>query len=772
MKKFFKAIALLAAPLFVLTAHASDDDKGYYMNKTVTQSPDVKGQYTITLETFVTGTTILGESALPCDIILVLDKSSSMRDNSVYEYTAVSGTSFTYNDLNDKNYYYQHDDGYYYRVRRGGDWRNGYYAYYRVGDVTYYFHNDGDGTINRTQPTNVTSQYGKIINNRTLYTRSNVGTRMAVLKSAAQDFIDVVAEKAKGNDGEWGGTGENQDIDHRICVISYDNNSTLELGMKEVNQDNLSALANSITGIAEDGSGTGPDNGLAAAVEEMAKIDPDRESNRVVVLFTDGEPYWKTGRNPDNAVGNNNQEKHEWIASHAIALAKDLKQTYGATVYTVSVTSEALAEYGDTYMHYVSSEYPCANSLTDNGTTETGGARVTSPVYYQKSDGSDLSAIFTSIATSAAADVYNLTETSMVVFDAMSEYFRVPKETNFDDIVVYTADYISTESEDAAGTRKFGPRSEPLTVVNSTDNIPEGAVAVILSATDDEGSKEVTVSGFNYAENFCGIHDLDPDHPGTNMQVKGKELIIEIPIEVDPRNEGGATLITNSPESGIYVYDENGDRKAVDKFVQPTVALPNIIIRAYGLGQNESASYTIYKLVTEIDESTIDDEGGFNFETYTDAIDPKFTPVHVILTETGDDGYTSAKIKLNSEGRYKVVEDSWAYTYSLSVGGKGAYGDYDVDNHQGDRTASTTTPDGAKVAGNAITRTICYGTQAHVNDNPENADHPFAGDGTLYDFYHTRGAGTQATHRGESAKSNWKTVIVPVNDGEEEVVTE
>ena len=91
MKHTFRYILLTVAALIPVLASAQSGTEipdpdiydGYKLTggvatKKTVGNPDSNGLYTITLETFATGTTTIVNKAIPSDIILVLDYSSSM----------------------------------------------------------------------------------------------------------------------------------------------------------------------------------------------------------------------------------------------------------------------------------------------------------------------------------------------------------------------------------------------------------------------------------------------------------------------------------------------------------------------------------------------------------------------------------------------------------------------------------------------------------------------------------------------------------------------
>lgn len=91
---------------------------------------------------------------------------------------------------------------------------------------------------------------------------------------------------------------------------------------------------------------------MANGVFQNNPIESASNRKRIVVVFTDGEP----GRSGYDSS----------IATAAIKEAYDTKNTYNATVYTVGLYKSA-SDNVTTFMNYLSSNYPKARSMTDNG---------------------------------------------------------------------------------------------------------------------------------------------------------------------------------------------------------------------------------------------------------------------------------------------------------------------------------------------------------------------------------------------------------------------
>ena len=133
-----------------------------------------------------------------------------------------------------------------------------------------------------------------------------------------------------------------------------------------------------------------------------------------------------------------------------------------------------------------------------------------------------------------------------MVQDVISEYFELPAGTTKDDIHVYTQAFTGTNAD---GSRTWGSR----TAYNA---------AVELDAT----AKKLRVSNFDFSENWVGFHTTVQGL----QEVRGRKLVIVIPIEPIMDNCWGTDLPTNDAEnSGIYVGEN-----PVAPFPVPTVDYP------------------------------------------------------------------------------------------------------------------------------------------------------------------------------------------------------
>ena len=229
-----------------------------------------------------------------------------------------------------------------------------------------------------------------------------------------------------------------------------------------------------------------------------------KDRNRVVIMFTDGEPNHVNGFDSE-------------VANDAIENAQTLKsKSYGASVYTIGIFSGA--DVGTTlpegnkdanrYMHLVSSNYPNASSMSEPGTD---GA-VKNGFYKVASDANSLGNVFTQLGEAIGKPSINL-GSNAVLTDNIASNFNVPEDAT--DVKVYTADYDGK-------SKTFGDREDFTGDVKISGNA-------------------VTVSGFNYSANFVS----DTAHPGMPDNF-GKKLIVEFVITVDRTETYGGTQPANA----------------------------------------------------------------------------------------------------------------------------------------------------------------------------------------------------------------------------------
>lgn len=425
------------------------------------------------------------------------------------------------------------------------------------GQYEYSYRNENNETVKITYNTNDSIIGGS---NPEYYTTvSGSTTRAQALKDAVTAFSEQVAEKAKGKDGI---SDTEDDVAHAIAIIGYNNPANTSTGiyigdtvhgagtaaagvygtaLQDMSTtDGVNNITASIGALKNQQgtytySGTEMANGILNAQPESRYMNEKGETirSKVVVIFTDGDP------------SNDNYDA-------PILDTYEMKNTHKATVYTVgildggnaTISPDGSIDKGDInkFMHYMSSNYQYAQSMTNPGALTNTNHATAGSYYLLASSADDLNNIFGSISSSATSggSITDLS-TSTQIRDIISPYFQLPEKADVDAIKLSYADYV--------GENTWG-KDAPLA----------GATPTI---SDDR--KVIGVTGFDYKENWVGTA-TDADGKVT---YHGKKLIIEFPIVVDPEFLGGSDVVTNGDLSGIY---ESADATTpIEKFEVPDV---------------------------------------------------------------------------------------------------------------------------------------------------------------------------------------------------------
>lgn len=547
---------LMAAVMGVVGTYSADTDRvdngAVETSKTVSKTPDANGNYTITLESFVTGKTTTTEvtEEIPTDIILVLDQSGSMTET-------YSGVTYKYEPvykLSKSNTYYVGED--HTAVKWCSDcskWTNGCYD---SGFWWWEEHHPGTTYIPKTSANDTTS--GRV----QFYERVQVAaqTRLDALKAAVTTFANSVAEKAKGPDGTF---GTDDDVDHRIAVVGFAGdqknynlrNSEVFIGATQytygqaaqrqygnafqsmkTEQGYQNVLASKDALDASGGTFINLGLEMANGIFEANPLNANEKRNRVVIVFTDGIPGMYTNTFDDD------------VADAAIDQANTAKTGYGATVYSVGIFSgaDATSAGNQNGSNTQKANWFMQTLSSNNGTPQT-------PSYYlTPGTAGSLEDVFKQISNQIETGGASIKlDATTEIRDVVSDYFDLPYGTDTSKIKVYTAKYAGTESE----PDKWETRVEK---TGLTVNI---------------SGKTVQVSGFDFAENYVGLDD----DKGTKV-AHGSKLIIEFPVQVRSGFLGGNGVPTNGEDSGIY----NKEGTLIENYERPTmdVAIADVTVSA------------------------------------------------------------------------------------------------------------------------------------------------------------------------------------------------
>lgn len=513
------------------------EQNGLVMSKTIKKGEN--GQFLLTLEAYATGSTTTTTTKKPVDIVLVLDVSGSMdpavsnNDNDYirdYDYTPVY-------DLNARStYYYQDANGQYQQAYYcdGKYWDWGTESHHTPG---WYSENHQNNLGNcqgetGTRLTPKTSASDADTSHTQFYTRTEKSktAKITALKTAVNAFIDNVAKESPDSSiAIVKFAGESTDAIGDDTHTEYHNNTSAECNFTQivkklttVDAAGATELKEAVNKLAAKGP-TSADRGMEHA-KNIIQSDPNKDRQKVVVMFTDGAPtHWNGG-------------DFDTVANGAIAASKSIKEA-GATVYTIGCFGTTPSSDTDTYMNYVSSNYPNATSMT------SGGAKADPANYYKTvSSAADLNNIFQDISHTIGGTTVTLGSTS-VLRDVISDSFTLPEGYKDGDIKAYSVSCT-------------GKNGDTYTWDSTHDTEYTATVAA--------DKKTINVTGFDYAANWVDQHGVN------GSQSHGKKLVVQIPIVPETKAYGDCD--TNGPASGIYA--DSAAEEPVQTFPSPKVYIP------------------------------------------------------------------------------------------------------------------------------------------------------------------------------------------------------
>lgn len=475
---------------------------GLVMSKTIKKTGD--SQFLLTLEAFATGSTTTTTSTKPMDIVLVLDVSGSMDDYME-----------TYSISPDGTYYYYDEGG----LFSSAGYKRAYYCSSCNGWYTsehkYTHRYNGTRLTPKTSAESPGTQFYSDV------------TKMANLKTAVNGFIDSVAKKSPDSSiAIVKFAGNKRDIvgndTYQEDIYTY-NYSQIVKNLTTVDATGADALKTAVSALRAAGA-TAADYGMQHA-QTIINGAKDDGRQKVVIMFTDGEP-------------NHDQNFDGTVANAAITASKAIKDDK-AIVYTIGCFGgQAGSSDVDTYMNYVSSNYPNAASM-DNG-----GAKADPANYYKTvSSAADLNNIFTDISQTIGGTTVTLGNTS-VLRDVISDYFKLPEGADKNSITAYSVDCTAVNDD---GTYTWSANHD----------------GTKYSVTVE--GKTINVTGFDYAANWVG-----KDTTTGEMHTPAKKLVVEIPIV--PEQDATGSVKTNGDASGIYA--DSTVKDPVEKFPSPVVYIP------------------------------------------------------------------------------------------------------------------------------------------------------------------------------------------------------
>ena len=541
MKNIFKSILAFAALLVsVPSLHAQiapdvykedPNHPGFVYSKEV-EGPNSKGEYTIYLKSFMTGTITESEKRIPSEIILVLDVSGSMR-------WSMSGTQYE-------------------------DWSAS-----RTDTRMYALKQ-------------AVNQF--ITDIKTDATTNNVNNRIAIVKFAGDQYYTGSGQDSatptgnhKYQEDRWGNVTFIESNNTNFSSQNWYNATEIVRGFTSVTSGEED-LRNAVAGLVPGGA-TAADFGVYKARALMRTLfnnptsdnpTPKEVTNKLIVFFTDGEPNHGSGfgKTVAETTIQTVQPMKGWTAFDDGETGASGK----VKVYSIGTFGGTPSDNVTTYMNRVSSNYPNASGMDDG---EAGSSTATG-YYILANNAQDLINAFGKITSDVASPAFIIKNNAASVVDIVAKSYAIPKEATSSEVKVYTAPCTGYANNQYTFSRTI------------SEWIPQDAAGIGLTVDKDNGV--ITVENFKFTDSD-NIVAVKPD--GETYQ--GNQLIIEIPIVMNQSAVGGQSIQTNAPGSGLRYVDEN-DQEQTITFVTPTIHLPiNIEIQKRGLNVGESAKFTIQR---------------------------------------------------------------------------------------------------------------------------------------------------------------------------------
>lgn len=422
---------------------------------------------------------------------------------------------------------------------------------YTLGTTRFYYDADGKDGVNCTCTTG--NRYQALITALNEFTSSiynystanNVDNRIALVGFASGDYNRLLSVPQSGS----------------TAVLPISSTSATVDNYKNSLQDvsttrGQTVINNGISKILDQGGGTQTATGL-----EMAKnifdnndklLEGETKRNRIVIVFTDGRP--------EQTISGDSYGGADTALSHSYNLRED-----GVTVYSIgvfggansddlsSVSAETVVSSSgylnnnssaNKFMHLLCNNYTGSSKPTLANTYSA--ASLKTGYYFSASNPKGLQDAFYKIAEDINNGSSENFDASTVLRDVITPYFK-----------------LDSTSEVTMHTEKCTGSTNGEYTFEDDNNTTIDNKLEIVPASDPQ---YVDVKGFNYADYYVAIDDVY----GTPTP-RGRKLVVEIPIVVNPDFLGGDDVNTNLFTSGIYLPDQSDP---IETFLVPNVDVP------------------------------------------------------------------------------------------------------------------------------------------------------------------------------------------------------
>lgn len=540
---------------------------------TKTVKKDNGSDFLVGLSALSSTASITGQSAVPLDIVLVLDVSGSMDDPS-------GGYTEVY-QLNTRNTYYILRDGDYTEVQYSRSDRRWYYGGFFGFGVHY--------VTPKTSADDTDSSHDQFYEYKQVQ-------KLTTLKNAVNNFIERSAQE---NDSRP------DNLKSRISIVKFAGDTTNRVGndtyrdgrytynytqivsnYKAYTSDDKSELQNKVNALRPAGA-TAADYAmdLTRTLVNQSKTEAENSSDRknakrVVIFFTDGEPNHSSGFDED-------------VANDAIASAKTIKSD--AYIYTIGVFEAADAS--DTngsfnaYMHGMSSNYPDATTYDRLGTRAKDSKGNDTQFYKAATDASKLNDIFTEIQEEIVTSAQSPTHVDqgkdpsqagyITITDQLGDYMQVDDLNTllYADQMLTSGTQGYSRTETTAGNKKTVKYTFDYAIPYTNHVYPEGNLKdIVITVEKATGDDQLNVGDLVTMKIPASLiplryYEIDKDGNMTIDETYPMRLFYNVSLKdgVAEKIENPDALLqayinTNKDDEGhVHFYTNKYDKDSQDK---------------------------------------------------------------------------------------------------------------------------------------------------------------------------------------------------------------
>ncbi len=540
---------------------------------TKTVKKDNGSDFLVGLSALSSTASITGQSAVPLDIVLVLDVSGSMDDPS-------GGYTEVY-QLNTRNTYYILRDGDYTEVQYSRSDRRWYYGGFLGFGVHY--------VTPKTSADDTDSSHDQFYEYKQVQ-------KLTTLKNAVNNFIERSAQE---NDSRP------DNLKSRISIVKFAGDTTNRVGndtyrdgrytynytqivsnYKAYTSDDKSELQNKVNALRPAGA-TAADYAmdLTRTLVNQSKTEAENSSDRknakrVVIFFTDGEPNHSRGFDED-------------VANDAIASAKTIKSD--AYIYTIGVFEAADAS--DTngsfnaYMHGMSSNYPDATTYKDLGGRAKDSNGNDTQYYKAAENAADLNNIFTAIGDAIASLAQSPTHVDqgedpsqagyITITDQLGDYMQVDDLNTllYADQMLTSGTQGYSRAETTAGNKKTVKYTFDYAIPYTNHVYPEGNLKdIVITVEKATGDDQLNVGDLVTMKIPASLiplryYEIDKDGNMTIDETYPMRLFYNVSLKdgVAEKIENPDALLqayinTNKDDEGhVHFYTNKYDKDSKDK---------------------------------------------------------------------------------------------------------------------------------------------------------------------------------------------------------------